>query len=167
MTLLPNWPAILRHAWSIRLILLAALLSGLEVALAIVGPFVPVRPGAGQPPPGRTPALSRRASRKMNLRLSLYMAVAVVMASLVGFSWLQIQRVESMRNERDQAVSELAAANRAITAMAAERVAADRRQAIAGSAREAIVAAPATDDGPVSPVLARALAAADEIGGVR
>lgn len=45
MKLLPNWRAILRHAWSIRLILLAALLSGLEVALAIVGPFVPVRPG--------------------------------------------------------------------------------------------------------------------------
>jgi hypothetical protein len=89
------------------------------------------------------------------------------MASLVGFSWLQIQRVESMRIERDQAVADLEAANRAITAMAVERAAADRRQAIAGSAREAIVSAPAADDGPVSPVLARALAAADEIGGVR
>lgn len=45
MKFLPNWPAILRHAWSIRLIRIAALLSGFEVALAIVGPFVPVRPG--------------------------------------------------------------------------------------------------------------------------
>ena len=103
----------------------------------------------------------------MTLRLSLYMAVAIVMAALAGFSWLQIHRVESMRLERDQAVAELSAAQRTISAMAAERAAADRRQAIVGSAREAIVSAPDTDDGPVSPVLARALAAADDIGGVR
>jgi hypothetical protein len=45
MNLVPNARAVLRHAWSIRLILLAALLSGIEVALAIAGPFIPVRPG--------------------------------------------------------------------------------------------------------------------------
>lgn len=103
----------------------------------------------------------------MTPRLSLYIAVAAVMAALVAFSWHQIGRVESMRIERDQAVAQLDAAHRAITEMAAERAAAERRTAILGNAREAIVSAPASEDGPVSPVLARALAAADEIGGVR
>lgn len=45
MNLVPNAGAILKHAWSIRLILIAAALSGIEVALAIAGPFIPVRPG--------------------------------------------------------------------------------------------------------------------------
>jgi hypothetical protein len=45
MHLVPDAGKILRHAWSIRLILAAAVLSGLEVALAIAGPFLPVRPG--------------------------------------------------------------------------------------------------------------------------
>lgn len=34
--LLPNWRRVLRRAWSVRLILLAALLSGLEVALPLL-----------------------------------------------------------------------------------------------------------------------------------
>lgn len=45
MQLVPNAAAILRHAWSIRLILAAALLSGLEVGLAILAPALPVRSG--------------------------------------------------------------------------------------------------------------------------
>lgn len=73
----------------------------------------------------------------------------------------------AMRTERDAAVADLDAANRAITATAVERVVADRRQGIAGTAHEAIVAALASDDGTVSPVLLRALAAADAIGGAR
>lgn len=40
MRLIDNWPHILRRAWSIRLILLAALLSGLEVALPILDGFI-------------------------------------------------------------------------------------------------------------------------------
>lgn len=72
------------------------------------------------------------------------------MAALVGFGWFQTARLDSMRIERDQAVADLDAAHRAITAIVAERAASDRRQAIAGSAREAVVAAPVTDDGPVS-----------------
>jgi hypothetical protein len=35
--LVPNWRAVLRRAWSIRLLLLAGALSGLEVALALMG----------------------------------------------------------------------------------------------------------------------------------
>lgn len=31
--IIPNWKSILKHAWSIRLMLLAGLLSGIEVAL--------------------------------------------------------------------------------------------------------------------------------------
>jgi hypothetical protein len=41
--LLPNWKRVLTRAWSSRLILLAAVLSGIEVAL----PFLPIvmKPG--------------------------------------------------------------------------------------------------------------------------
>lgn len=36
-----NWRLVLRHAWSVRLIGLAALLSGAEVAIPLLTPFVP------------------------------------------------------------------------------------------------------------------------------
>lgn len=45
MRLLPNWGAVLRRAWSIRLIILAGLLSGVEVALPLIGDALPVAPG--------------------------------------------------------------------------------------------------------------------------
>lgn len=45
MHLAPNWRAVLRRAWSIRLILLAGLLSGGEVALPLLGDALPVPPG--------------------------------------------------------------------------------------------------------------------------
>lgn len=41
MTLIPNWRAILRKAWSVRLIALAGLLSGLEAALPFVDERIP------------------------------------------------------------------------------------------------------------------------------
>ena len=50
MMLIPNWRDVLRRAWSIRLILLAAFFSGLEVALGIWG--------GGSIPPGTFAALS-------------------------------------------------------------------------------------------------------------
>lgn len=37
MRLAPNWREVLRYAWSIRLMLLAAALSALEVALPFIG----------------------------------------------------------------------------------------------------------------------------------
>lgn len=37
MTLVPNWRAVLKHAWSIRLIILAGLLAALEGALSLMG----------------------------------------------------------------------------------------------------------------------------------
>ncbi len=45
MRLVDNWRAVLRRAWSIRLILLAGLLSGIEVALPLVGDTLPIPPG--------------------------------------------------------------------------------------------------------------------------
>ncbi|PSJ60735.1 hypothetical protein [Pseudaminobacter soli (ex Li et al. 2025)] len=45
MRLAPNWRAVLRHAWSVRLIALAALLSGLEVALPFLDGFLPIPTG--------------------------------------------------------------------------------------------------------------------------
>lgn len=44
--LLKNWRDILKKAWSIRLILLAAVLSGMEVALALGGDLLPIPRGS-------------------------------------------------------------------------------------------------------------------------
>lgn len=43
--LLPDWKRILKRAWSVRLIALAAALTGLEVAMPIIGPYLPWGPG--------------------------------------------------------------------------------------------------------------------------
>lgn len=40
-----NWREILRYAWSIRLIIVAGLLSGAEVALPLIQSVLPVPPG--------------------------------------------------------------------------------------------------------------------------
>lgn len=45
MRLAANWRATLRHAWSVRLIVLAASLSGLEVALPFLDGFLPIPAG--------------------------------------------------------------------------------------------------------------------------
>ena len=45
MKLVADWRRVLRHAWSVRLILIAALLSGIEVALPMVGGLLPIPMG--------------------------------------------------------------------------------------------------------------------------
>lgn len=40
-----NWRAVLRRAWSIRLIVIAGLLSGIEVALPLAGDALPLPSG--------------------------------------------------------------------------------------------------------------------------
>jgi hypothetical protein len=40
-----NWRAVLRRAWSVRLMLLAGLLSGAEVALPLLDGILPIPPG--------------------------------------------------------------------------------------------------------------------------
>ncbi|WP_242220097.1 hypothetical protein [Shinella zoogloeoides] len=40
-----NWRAVLRYAWSIRLIALAGILSGIEVALPLAGDVLPIPTG--------------------------------------------------------------------------------------------------------------------------
>jgi len=42
----PDWKQILKHAWSIRLIIVAGFFSGLEVALPFFQDVIPVRQGA-------------------------------------------------------------------------------------------------------------------------
>lgn len=41
MKLAPNWRSVLTKAWSVRLMILAALLSGVEVALPFLGDWIP------------------------------------------------------------------------------------------------------------------------------
>ena len=40
-----NWRAVLRYAWSIRLIVIAGILSGIEVALPLAGDVLPIPTG--------------------------------------------------------------------------------------------------------------------------
>ncbi|MBZ9922269.1 hypothetical protein LB579_31835 [Mesorhizobium sp. BR1-1-7] len=44
MRLIDDWKAVLRHAWSVRLLFIAAVLSGLEVALPLLNGLLPVPP---------------------------------------------------------------------------------------------------------------------------
>ena len=46
MTLDPQWRDILRRAWSVRLIVLAAVLSGAEVVVPLFGDLIPRLPFA-------------------------------------------------------------------------------------------------------------------------
>ncbi|MCX5513410.1 hypothetical protein C3941_23770 [Kaistia algarum] len=44
MRLIDDWHVVLRHSWAIRLSLLAALLQGLDSAVAVIGYAVPIPP---------------------------------------------------------------------------------------------------------------------------
>ncbi|MDV2968268.1 hypothetical protein RZ532_19925 [Nitratireductor aquimarinus] len=45
MRLIHNWKAVLRYAWSIRFLVLAAVLSGVEVVLPLVVGVIPIPAG--------------------------------------------------------------------------------------------------------------------------
>jgi len=45
MSLIHNWRAVLRRAWSVRLMIMAGILSGFEVALPFLDGLLPVAPG--------------------------------------------------------------------------------------------------------------------------
>lgn len=45
MQAVPNWREVLKHAWSVRLMIVAAVLSGLSAAL-MFGGFLPISPVA-------------------------------------------------------------------------------------------------------------------------
>lgn len=45
MDFIANWRDVLKRAWSVRLIILAALLSGAEVAVPMLGDVLPVPSG--------------------------------------------------------------------------------------------------------------------------
>lgn len=44
--LIANWREVLKRAWSVRLMIIAAALSGLEVALPLIDGYVEIPPGA-------------------------------------------------------------------------------------------------------------------------
>lgn len=46
MTLVANWRAVLRRAWSVRLMLVAGILSGAEIALPMLDGLLPIPGGA-------------------------------------------------------------------------------------------------------------------------
>lgn len=102
-------------------------------------------------------------------QLRLYLILGLIGSVLAGGGyiwWLQGKAAQAdalrteLRVERQRHAQQL-------EALAEERAAADRRDAIVTSGREAIIAAPAADDAPVASVLLRALRTADEIGGIK
>ena len=80
MTLIPNWRAVLTKAWSVRLMILAAVLSGVEVALSFLDPE------ALGINPGRFAALAGLASA----------------AALVARIWAQPAVTAEVPNEADE-----------------------------------------------------------------
>ncbi len=45
MKLVANWRTVLRRAWSVRLIMIAAILSGAEIALPVLDGYLPIPQG--------------------------------------------------------------------------------------------------------------------------
>lgn len=45
MKLVENWRAVLRHAWSVRLLVIAVMMSGVEAALPLLEGVITVPPG--------------------------------------------------------------------------------------------------------------------------
>jgi hypothetical protein len=100
-------------------------------------------------------------------KVALIIIAATVVVALAAALVVQTERLHSTERILESTRSELAAANRSIVEMAAERAAAEARARLAIAARVEILTAPADHDGPVSIVLRRALLAADEIGDIR
>lgn len=94
-----------------------------------------------------------------------------VLVAVAAAGWIYADhldgRVDDLTRDLREAVDKRQAAERAIVVLADEQADADRRARDVQSSRESIIAAPATDDGPVAPVLHQALEAADRIGGVQ
>lgn len=86
---------------------------------------------------------------------------------LVGILYVQTQRLESAQRQLVEVRVRLEAAKKAIVQLELDAARVAERQEIRDRAREDIVSAPASDDGPVAPVLERALRASDEIGGIK
>jgi hypothetical protein len=95
----------------------------------------------------------------------------------IGAVWGLSSALQSSWDENSELASELEGArtllsaerdrhSRTLDALAAERALADIRRASVQTARDAILAAPPSEDGPVARVVLRAMEAADQIGGV-
>lgn len=48
MQLVPDWRHVLRKAWSVRLILLAGVLTGIEAVLPLLGDTFPIPPACSR-----------------------------------------------------------------------------------------------------------------------
>ena len=92
----------------------------------------------------------------------------IVMLMAAGMYIMHLDRaVDDMRAERDAAVRARQAAERALVVLADQASENARIADEKAKGREGIVAAPASEDGPVAPVLQRGFDAADRIGGLK
>lgn len=93
----------------------------------------------------------------------------VITAAVAGWAYADHLRgrLDAVVIERDQAIADRQAAERAMVVLADEAAAAQSRSAIRSTGRESILAMPVTEDGPVSGVLRRGMSVADEIGGLK
>ena len=104
------------------------------------------------------------------IAMVIAMVIAFVLTSIFGglvyVDHLQ-RRVDVLVTERDDALADKHAVERAIVVLADEAASVEVRHVLVSSGREAAISAPETDNGVVAPVLERAFRAADEIGGIQ
>ena len=92
--------------------------------------------------------------------------IVLLLVAVSFYAVLQDRALDDMRRDRDAAVRQRQAAERTMVVMADQHAAALLRTEIHGENRAAILAAPAEEDGPVSPILMKAMRGADRIGGI-
>lgn len=100
-------------------------------------------------------------------KLRTYSTVGLVLllVAVAGYAVLQ-DRAHDARRERDEAVKQRQAAERAIIVLADERAQADERKTVAREARDGILSLPVENEPPVAESLHMGLQAADRLGGI-
>lgn len=93
--------------------------------------------------------------------------LVLLLIAVAGYAMIQDRALDDARRQRDEAVRARQAAERAIVVLADQASENARIAEEQSKGRESIVAAPASEDGPVAPVLQRGLDAADRIGGIQ
>jgi len=93
--------------------------------------------------------------------------LVLLLVAVSGYAMIQDRALDDARRQRDDAVRARQAAERAIVVLADQAAENARIAGEKADGRESIVAAPASEDGPVAPVLQRGLDAADRIGGLK
>lgn len=102
-------------------------------------------------------------------RLQTWVTVGLVIwgVAIAGYAIVQDRQLDIARRERDTAVTQRHAAERALIVLADQHADELARKTTATTAREAILSLDVSNEPPVGESLRRALEAADMIGGMK